>query len=50
MNDSNKIMDYLIKRYFAEFWNLENRKITIVTKIKNLFMTEDERKKLKIKL
>ena len=50
MNDSNKIMEYLIKRYFAEFWNLENRKITIVTKIKNLFMTEDERKKLKIKL
>ena len=42
----NNSVNYLSKRYSAEFYDANDGNITLVTKIKNLFLTEKESKEL----
>ena len=45
LNSENKIfIEFLVKRYSAEFFEETEGKIFLVTKLKNLFLTDKERK------
>ena len=43
---NNILVNYLNKRYFAQFYEVNNGTITLITKFENLFLTEKESKTL----
>ena len=43
---NNILVNYLNKRYFAQFYEVDNGTITLITKFENLFLTEKESKML----
>ena len=43
---NNILVNYLNKRYFAQFYEVNNGTITLITKFENLFLTEKESKAL----
>ena len=43
---NNILVNYLNKRYFAQFYEVKNGTITLITKFENLFLTEKESKTL----
>ena len=44
LNNTETLNEFLYKRYSAEFCEVDEGKITLVTKLKNLFLTDKERK------
>ena len=44
LNNTDTLNEFLYKRYSAEFCEVDEGKITLVTKLKNLFLTDKERK------